>query len=228
MRELCALPLRNSHGTVRCALIIVALAGACALLVSGCTTIRVTSPQRSAQEELLISTAADRAADALVAQIPADLSAYVDLSAMRTDNRNEGVESIDRQYAIAAIDDALLRRGIRLMPDRDHADAVIVPRVGMLSTDERGTLIGLPALPLPLAGESVSIPALSLYQQTNAKGLAKFAASVYDPKTGKLIVSTDPAYGFSRESDGTVLFLFTWSHNDMGVDMSKDPPQVTR
>lgn len=206
----------------------IALTGACVLLVTGCTTIRATSPQRSAQEELLISTAADRAAEALAAQIPANLSAYVDASAMRTDNRNEGVESIDRQYALAAIDDALLRRGVRLMPDREHADAVIVPRAGMLSTDERATLIGLPALPapIPMAGEAVAIPALSLYSNTKAKGLAKFAASVYDPRTGKLIVSTDPAYGFSRESDGVVLFLFTWSHNDMGVDMSSDPVKV--
>lgn len=201
-----------------------------ALLVAGCTTIRETSPQRTAQEELLISTAADRAADALAAQIPANLSAYVDRSALETKDRNEAVESIDRQYAIAAIDDALLRRGIRLMPTREQADAVIVPRAGMLSTDERSTLIGLPSLPapVPLAGESVTVPALSLFQQTKAKGLAKFAASVYDPKTGKLIVSTDPAYGFSRQSDGTVLFVFTWEHNDMGVDMSEDPPKVTK
>jgi len=83
----------------------------------------------------------------------------------------------------------------------------------------------LPA-PIPMAGEAVAIPALSLYSNTKAKGLAKFAASVYDPRTGKLIVSTDPAYGFSRESDGVVLFLFTWSHNDMGVDMSNDPVKV--
>ena len=73
--------------------------------------------------------------------------------------------------------------------------------------------------PLPLKGERVfreaSLPS-EIY-------IAKFAASVYDPRTGKLIVSTDPAYGFSRESDG---FLFTWSHNDMGVDMSSDPVKV--
>ena len=57
---------------------------------------------------------------------------------------------------------------------------------------------------------------------------AKFAASVYDAKTGKLIVSTDPAYGFSREDDGVVLFLFDWDKNDMGVDFKTNPPKVLR
>ena len=40
------------------------------------------------------------------------------------------------------------------------------------------------------------------------------------------IVSTDPAYGFSKEDDGVVLFLFNWDHNDMGVDFDRNPPQV--
>ena len=52
--------------------------------------------------------------------------------------------------------------------------------------------------------------------------------SIYDNKTGKLIVSTDPAYGFSRENDGTVLIFFSWRKNDMGVDFSENPPKVTR
>jgi hypothetical protein len=70
------------------------------------------------------------------------------------------------------------------------------------------------------------LPPLSLYQESEVKGVAKFAASIYDLKTGKLIVSTDPAYGFSRADDGVVLFLITWCHNDMGLDTSRNPPQV--
>lgn len=197
-----------------------AAAIAAVLLVSGCTTVRTTSPLRSAQEELLISTAADRAAEALAAQIPPNLTAYVDTFQFAAQ---------DQQYGIAAIEDALLRHGIRLVAKREQADAVIVPRAGALATDERQTLIGLPAIPAPVplgAPTTITIPSLSLYENQVAKGVAKFAASVYDPRTGKLIVSTDPAYGFSRASDGVVLFLFTWHHTDLGVDLTEDPPKV--
>jgi hypothetical protein len=188
---------------------------ATALLAAGCTSVRSTSPGRSSQELLLISTAADRAAEALAAQVPSNITAYLDLS---------GFAAQDSAYGQAAIQDALLRHGVRLVSDRAKADAVILPRVGDLSTDERQTLFGIPPLPMPYTG--TLLPPLSLYRDGETKGIAKFAASVFDPKTGKLIVSTDPAYGFSRANDGAVLFFFTWRHNDTGLDPSTDPPRV--
>jgi hypothetical protein len=187
------------------------------LLLAGCSSTRTTSPARSAQEVLLITTAADRAAEALAAQVPPNLTAWIDPS---------GFAAEDQAYGLAAIKDALLRHGVRLVSDQSKADAVILPRAGTLSTDEKNTLVGVPSLPVPLA-PGVSIPPLSLYSENIAKGAAKFAASVYDPRSGKLIVSTDPAYGFSREDDGVVLFFFSWRKNDMGVDLSKNPPRIT-
>ena len=189
------------------------------LLMAGCTTTRNTSPAQSAKAELLIATAADRAAAALAAQVPPNLAGWIDPSGLAVrDDRNDA-------YALATIEDALLRHGVRLVATRAEADAVILPRAGMLSSYEKGVLFGIPSLPVPLAPGLVS-PSLSLYSQNLAKGAAKFAASVYDAKTGKLIVSTDPAYGFSLEDDGVVLFLFNWDKNDMGVDFKKDPPAV--
>jgi hypothetical protein len=187
------------------------------LLLAGCASTRATSPSRSAQEVLLITTAADRAAEALAQQVPTNLTAWIDPS---------GFSAEDQAYGLAAIKDALLRHGVRLVSDQAKADAVILPRAGTLSTDEKNTLVGIPSLPVPLA-PGVLIPPLSLFSESEAKGAAKFAASIYDPKTGKLIVSTNPAYGFSREDDGVVLFFFSWRRNDMGVDFSKSPPGVT-
>ena len=186
------------------------------LLLAGCTAERSTSPGRSAQETLLITTAADRAAEALAGQVPPNLTAWIDAS---------GFSAEDQAYGLAAIQDALLRHGVRLVPDRNKADAVILPRAGMLSTYEKSILVGIPSLPAPIA-PGLTMPSLSLYSENVAKGSAKFAASVYDPRTGKLIVSTDPAYGFSRADNGVVLFFFTWHKNDIGVDFGDNPPKV--
>jgi hypothetical protein len=206
--------LQLRRGTIRTLVLLAA-----AFLAAGCTSVRTTSAARSSQELLLISTAADRAADALAAQIPANITAYLDLS---------GFAGQDAAYGQAAIQDALMRHGVRLVSDRAKADAVILPRDGDLSTDERQTLFGIPALPTPITlATGTVIPPLSLYQETDAKGVAKFAATVYDPKTGKLIVSTDPAYGFSHASDGVVLFFIAWRKNDMGMDPSHYPLRVT-
>src|SRR3954469_1573457 len=140
---------------------------AIALLLTGCTAERSTSPGRSAQETLLIATAADRAAEALAVQVPANLTACIDAS---------GFSAEDQAYGLAAIQDALLRHGVRLVGERNKADAVILPRAGMLSTYEKNTLIGIPSLPVPVA-PGVLMPSLSLYSQNVAKGSAKFAAS---------------------------------------------------
>jgi hypothetical protein len=183
--------------------------------LAGCTALRTTNPQSSAEQQLLIATAADRAAEALAAQVPVGMTAWVDRS---------GLSRHEEAYALAAIEDALLRRGVKLMANRDQADAVILPRTGMLSTDERSILFGLPSLPVPLAPGAM-MPALSFYSQSQANGSAKFAASVYDAKSGKLIISTDPAYGFSHGESGTVLFFFAWRKNDAGVDFNRSPPR---
>jgi hypothetical protein len=174
------------------------------------------SPGTSAEEQILVATAADRAASALAGQMPTGISAWIDV---------RGMSAQDQAYGLAAIEDALLRHGIRLKGDRDEADSVILPRVSMLSTAERNTLFGIPALPVPLQPNMV-IPPLSFYSQTVANGSAKFAASLYNARSGELMVSTDPAYGFSHAESGTALFLFTWRRNDVGVNFEKTPPQV--
>jgi len=97
------------------------------LLLAGCTSVRNTTPAHSAKEDLLINTAADRAAEALAAQVPPNLAAWIDTSGMLVREDRNGV------YALATIEDALLRHGVRLVGDRAQADAVILPRAGMLS-----------------------------------------------------------------------------------------------
>jgi hypothetical protein len=187
------------------------------LMLWGCTEVRTTSPTRSAEEELLISTAADKAAHELAAQLPPNISAFIDSSHFVAE---------DSPYAIAAIDDQLLRRGIRLTDDRVHADTIIELRAGALSTDEKSTLLGLPPLSLPFVpiGNFVTIPGLPLLHHGEATGVAKFAATVYNPKTGRLVVSTDPQMGFARESDWVVLFVFAWSNRDPALMNASSPP----
>ena len=172
-----------------------------------------------------METAAMEAAIAEAA-VEAAADAEIDHRAAGTWIDPSGFSVEDQAYGLAAIKDALLRRGVRLMNERSEAEAVILPRGGTLSTNKQNTLVGIPSLPMPLA-PAASTPALSFYSDGHTKGAAKFAASIYDPKTGKLIVSTDPAYGLSREDDGVLLFFFSWRRNDMGVDFSKNPPRVT-
>jgi hypothetical protein len=183
---------------------------ALSLLLTGCVAERATSPARTATEQLLISTAADRAAEKLAEQIPANIRVLLDTSY---------IDAPDGCYALLAIKDRFLRRGIALANDKASADAIIEVRAGALSTDEKITSLGTPQLSLPVipgvaAYNGFPVPAINLFKKADTKATAKFAATGYDPRTGKLVVATDPQYGYAQKTDWVVLLFFSWTNED--------------
>jgi hypothetical protein len=191
----------------------VALAGL-SFCLAGCVTERATSPLRSATEELLISTAADRAADKLAAQIPSNIKAYLDVY----------IDAPDGIYASRAIKDRLLRRGVVLVDNKAAAETVIEVRSGALSTDEKTIAIGtpqltIPAIPGPAATNGFPVPAITLFKKADTRATAKFAATVYDTRTGRLVVTTDPQFGYSKKTDWVILLIISWSDEDFVIMM---------
>jgi hypothetical protein len=179
------------------------------LLLAGCAAERATSPARTATEELLISSAADRAAEKLAEQIPVGLKVLLGTTS---------VASVDERYATAAIRDRFMRRGVILVDDKASADMVIEVRTGALSTDERSVSLGTPQIQLPavpgVASTGIPVPSLSVFKRNQTKATAKFEAIGYDPKTGQLVVATEPQYGHSEKIDWTLLFLLSWTRSD--------------
>jgi hypothetical protein len=117
-----------------------------AMLAQGaCTTVREISPQRSATEQLLISTAVDRAVERMNIAMPAGTKVFLDAAQL---------EWSDGKYAAGAMKDRLLRGGANLVADRGRADAVVEIRAGALSIDDKKLLIGTGGfdIPVPFAG----------------------------------------------------------------------------
>ena len=188
----------------------------CAALLAGCTTARSTAPLRTASEQLLISAAADRAAAQLSLGIPQGTRIFVD---------SQSFQGYDQGYAIAAIRTQMLKNGLMLVDDRTKAEAVVQVSSGALSTDQKSLLIGIPQLTVPYypAGNSVTVPEIALFKQAEEKGVAKFVATGYDAKSGQLLATTDPRYGFAHNTNHTVLLFFSWASGDVippGVDQN--------
>src|SRR5436190_19926253 len=186
----------------------------CVALLAGCTTSRSTAPLRTASEQLLMSSAADRAAAQLSLGIPKGTRIFVD---------TRYFQGYDDGYAIAAIRAQMLKNGLMVVDDRLQAEAVVQVSSGALSTDQKSLLIGLPQLTVPYipVGNSVTVPEIALFKQAEEKGVAKFVATGYDAKTGKLLATTDARYGFSHNTNHTVLLFFSWASGDVippGID----------
>jgi len=178
--------------------------------LNGCSSIRETSPARTASEQLLISTAVDEAAGKLTFPAIQGTNIYVDAT---------NFDGVDAKYAVAAIREQFLKQGARLMPDRDKADIVVEIRAGALSSDENEFLIGIPdfTIPVPLTGP-LSTPEIALFKRDEKRGIAKFTATAYKAATGEYIGSSDPQFGTSYQRQWTVLFLFRWRRDNIIPD----------
>jgi hypothetical protein len=176
------------------------------LLLCGCTTDRETDPQRSATEELLISSAADRAAEQLSLDLGPNKKAFLDTT---------NFEGLDSKYAIATIRSSLLKHGAHFVGDKKDADTIVEIRAGALSIDKHETLFGIPSfnLPIPLAGE-LATPEIAIYKSEDQEGIAKFGATAYDAKDGHFIAESTPPLGRSHLTKEVVLVV-SWTHDDV-------------
>jgi hypothetical protein len=156
---------------------------------------------------LLISAAAERAAGQMMAPFPSGTKVFVDA---------QYFEGLDSKYTIGAIRDQLLKDGAQLVADRGSADMVVEIRSGAQSIDDGSTLIGVPAidLPIPLSSSTFKIPEIALYKKAQRIGTAKVAMTGYDQKSGVYRFTVGPDVGFSHQIKWTVLFLFSWSTED--------------
>jgi hypothetical protein len=176
--------------------------------LAGCTTVADTNPPRTATEELLISTAADRAAAALLIQVPRNMPVFIDGSTF---------DGTDSKYAIGALRASLLRQGVRLVDDKKDAKIVAQLRAGALSTNHKSMVIGVPSfsIPIPFTSTPLTIPEIAFYGDEAQKGIAKFAVALYDAKTGKLIDEPDPQFGFAHSDKQTVAIFISWRSDDI-------------
>lgn len=190
------------------------LPAALCLLLVACSTQRTTEPARTVTEQLLFSTAAERAADKLAFSLPEGSKVFVDPAY---------AEGTDSKYLLGTIRDRILRKGSDLVDDKGKADIVIEPRIGAISVDRDKTLFGIPdfGVPIPLAGE-VQMPEIALFKRDTQQGVIKVAATAYDAKTGLLIQSLEPVYGFAHKKEWAALIFFSWDTNDLVPEPARE------
>jgi hypothetical protein len=165
----------------------ISLSVAAVLLLAGCTQTELTKPKRSAAEQLLISTAADRA----LAQ--ADLSM---VNGKKVFVEKEYFDSTDKEYVLGSIRDLISMHGGFLVQKIGDAELVIEPRSGALSIDSTSSIIGLPSTPtpIPFAG-AVQIPEIALFKSEKQFSIAKLALLAYERDSGRHVASSGSLIG---------------------------------
>ena len=174
-------------------------------LCAGCTETRTSNPERTAEEQLLLSTAVDRAVDDVTLNVPKGTKVFVDASRF---------EAYDKSYAISAFRDRVLESGAHLVSQLNDAEVIVEIRSGALSTDGTKTIVGIPAfdVPVPLAGD-LSVPEISLASSRQRIGVAKVAYTAYWRESGALADRSEPIQGVAGYRDWAFIG-FGWRSGD--------------
>ena len=170
-----------------------------AVLLCGCTLHRVSDPPRTATEQLLITTAADRAIGRMGLSALDGKRVFVDPSHL---------DGYDKAYVLGAVIDRLGRQGARLVKDEKQAEVIATVRAGALSVDRSEFLVGLPSIPVPVpfAGPA-QLPELALLKRQIQTGIAKLALTAHDAATGKPVLSVGPTSADSHLTLWRVLLV---------------------
>lgn len=163
---------------------------ALALALTACAgQIRDTSTARSSTETLLLSTAAERAIARLDTQVFTGQRVLLETSFMAC---------IDRQFVVSCLRAHLGRSGALLVDGLDEADAVLEVRCGTMACWEGSYTVGLPSLPVGWTGVFAQSPPFELGFDS-LRAYAKLEAFAWEPRTRRLLWSSEPLWGAARE-----------------------------
>lgn len=149
-------------------------------LIAGCATMKESDTARTGVEQLLISSAVDRALDNVDLRPIAGANVFLD---------SQYLDCTDKNYVIVAMHQRLLRQNCRLVDKADGADVIVEVASGAVGTDRNELFLGVPQIPLP-PPSPISIPKVALVSRTKAMGTVKLSVVAIDVKTKRPVVNS--------------------------------------
>ena len=181
-------------------------AALCALLhvASGCAfSSRVQTP-RSSWEQILATTAIDRALEQVEWPEVDGKSVFVEVGPPG--------DVLDDRYLQRSIEVALADRGAQIARNLEGAEYVLNCLVGAIGLDISGRFLGL----MGSHGGFIpfTIPELALYKNTLRRGVAKTEIYLVDLETKKIIHHSGPVEGAAYRRSKTFFFVFETRESD--------------
>ncbi len=153
---------------------------------------RMTEPIRSVGEQLLFSTAIDRALSEL------DLEAIGRLKGFKVYLSTVYLQTLDQEYLVGSLRDLLLSSGVLVVDDIAQAEMIVEVRTGANSLDSATVTAGIAedqALPNPVTGAPVALPELAFFKKQNNVSLTKVALVAYHADSREHIFSSGTLLG---------------------------------
>jgi hypothetical protein len=152
----------------------------------GCATIKQSDTSRTGIEQLLISSADDRALDKYDLRPIAGAKVFVD---------PQYLDCVDKNYILVALHERLLANHCTLVAKQEDSDVVMEVGSGGVGTDRNDLMFGFPGMALPPPA-TLAIPKIALVERDKSMGTAKIVLVAYDSKTRQAVINT--GYSLAR------------------------------
>lgn len=151
-----------------------------AVLATGCASMKQSDTARTGIEQLLISSATDRALEKIDLRPIAGAKVFIE---------EKYLDCVDKNYVLIALHQRLLRHQCTLVDKADDANVILEVASGGVGTDRTDVFVGIPEIPLP-PPSPVAIPKLALFERVRSMGTAKIAIIAVDAKTKMPVVNS--------------------------------------
>jgi len=180
---------------------------------AGCSTIRVTDPPRTADEQFLQSVAIREAIGQLSMSALRDRRVFIsDEFLLAYDDRPIGpVESLaeyERMFLMAELRDRMLIEGVELAATRETADIIVEVRSGAIGVNFSEFFLGFPGVDAPVGEVAVGdvdapviLPEVAIVRNIKQRGFASVSITAFWRDTGNLVASSGPFVGRTERTD---------------------------
>jgi hypothetical protein len=146
-------------------------------LAAGCGVTRTSDSKRTATEQLMVSSAIERAVAQIDCTPLAGRRVFLDASFMD--------DVADGKYLAGTVRHQLLASGCLLAEKRETADVIVEARAGAIGTDRSEVVLGMPGTTVSIKGNEITTPDVSIAKRSEQRGVAKISLHAYERESGR-------------------------------------------
>jgi hypothetical protein len=208
------------------------IAAASAVVVVGCTTLRVTDPDATADELYLMNVASKIAVDQVSVTALRDRKVFLDTTylsaaiAPQPSNQQASIRSDQQSYLVGELRSKLLLGGVRLTRRAQDAEIILEIRSQGISVNHLEFLLGVPASSVGgifTGGIAAQTPELSIVKTTSQFGFSSVAYIAYWQDTGEVVAASGPFVGRTKRQD---YWFFGYGPRTLGNIPPAEPAPV--
>lgn len=171
-------------------------------VVTGCASTRVTTTERTAVEQALLTTTAN---DVVMAIEP------VSLQGRTFEIATDEFDGVEKNYIVSALTERMLAEDGRLPSGDERAQVRVHPRIDYHNIDDARFMIGFPEVPIPVPGAGTfQTPEIAFFKRDAQKGRTGMKLFAVETDDNSLLFSSEPPPSMRNYTRWTLLIFFNF------------------